>query len=92
MFEPASERVPPQFSDPKRYFAALGIAAKDIRSKTEADVQILLKTRYRGLVKQHYPAADHGDFAATELMKQINVAYGILKDPQKRAEYLAFAD
>ncbi|MCS6859874.1 MAG: DnaJ domain-containing protein [Abditibacteriales bacterium] len=61
------------------YYKVLGVA----RNATEEDI----KRAYRKLAKEYQVAAARGDQEATEKMKQINEAYGVLKDPVKRQEY-----
>ena len=61
------------------YYKTLGVA----RSATEEDI----KSAYRKLAKEHQIAAARGDKEAGEKMKQINEAYGVLKDPAKRRDY-----
>lgn len=81
-------KTPTTFSDPKGYFSTLGLTPAELEGKTEADAKTTIRSRYWELAKEHYPAADRGDTAATEMMKAINVAYGVLKDPRKRSDYL----
>ena len=48
-----------------------------------------LKAAHRALVRRYHPdlvAADERD-AATRFIQQVNVAYGLLRDPQSRAAY-----
>jgi curved DNA-binding protein len=61
------------------YYKILGVA----RNATEEDI----KSAYRKLAKEYQIAAARGDKVAGEKMKQINEAYGVLKDPTKRKEY-----
>src|SRR5262245_2070775 len=49
-----------------------------------------LKNAFRKLAKQHHPDARPGDKTAEHKFKEINEAYDILKDPQKRAAYDRF--
>jgi len=49
-----------------------------------------LKSAFRKLAKQHHPDANSGDNAAEHKFKEINEAYEVLKDPQKRAAYDRF--
>jgi DnaJ-class molecular chaperone len=46
-----------------------------------------IKKAYRKLAKQNHPDATGGDRVKTERFKEINDAYGILGDPEKRKEY-----
>ncbi len=63
----------------KDYYSILGVA----RGANEAD----LKAAYRKLAMQHHPDRNPGDAKAEARFKDINEAYDILKDPQKRAAY-----
>src|SRR5580765_114584 len=49
-----------------------------------------LKGAYRKLVKQHHPDANPGDHQAEHRFKELNEAYDILKDPDRRAAYDRF--
>src|ERR1700745_892478 len=49
-----------------------------------------LKRAYRKLAMQHHPDRNPGDKAAEQKFKEINEAYDILKDDQKRAAYDRF--
>jgi molecular chaperone DnaJ len=49
-----------------------------------------LKGAFRKLAKQYHPDANPGDSAAEHKFKEINEAYEVLKDPQKRAAYDRF--
>jgi DnaJ-class molecular chaperone len=46
-----------------------------------------IKKAYRKLAKQNHPDATGGDKTKTERFKEVNEAYGILGDAQKRSEY-----
>lgn len=46
-----------------------------------------LKKAYRKLAKENHPDATGGDRRKTERFKEINEAYAVLSDPQKRREY-----
>lgn len=48
-----------------------------------------LKAAHRALVRRHHPDLAPPDerAAATRLVQDINVAYGLVRDPQRRAEY-----
>lgn len=61
------------------YYTILGV---DRRADPAA-----LKSAYRNLAKQCHPDANPGDAAAEARFKQINEAYAVLSDPQKRAAY-----
>jgi molecular chaperone DnaJ len=46
-----------------------------------------IKKAYRNLARQYHPDANPGDPEAEEMFKAISVAYEVLSDPQKRAQY-----
>jgi molecular chaperone DnaJ len=49
-----------------------------------------LKKAYRQLALRHHPDRNPGDKAAEEKFKEINEAYSVLSDPQKRGQYDAY--
>ena len=49
-----------------------------------------IKKAYRKLAKQNHPDVNPGDKGAEERFKEINEAYGILSDPEKRSRYDQF--
>jgi molecular chaperone DnaJ len=49
-----------------------------------------LKTAYRNLAKKYHPDANHGSSETDAKFKELNEAYDILKDPQKKAAYDRF--
>ena len=61
------------------YYAALGVA----RDANAED----LKRAYRKLAMQHHPDRNPGNRQAEAKFKEINEAYDVLKDEQKRAAY-----
>src|SRR3954453_13317507 len=61
------------------YYATLGVA----RDAGAED----LKKAYRKLAMQHHPDRNPGDKKAEARFKEINEAYDVLKDEQKRAAY-----
>jgi DnaJ-class molecular chaperone len=63
----------------KDLYKILGVAE-------DADEQTIKRT-YRKLAKQNHPDATGGDKRKTERFKEINEAYAILGDKQKRSEY-----
>ncbi len=64
------------------YYESLGVA----RDATDAQ----LKSAFRKLAMQCHPDKNGGDRTAETRFKEINQAYEILKDPQKRAAYDRF--
>jgi len=64
------------------YYELLGV------ERGASDVEI--KKAYRKLAMQHHPDKNLGDKAAEEKFKEINEAYSVLSDPQKRANYDRF--
>lgn len=64
------------------YYETLGVA----RTATEAD----LKRAYRQMALKYHPDRNPGDAEAEARFKEVNEAYEVLKDPQKRAAYDQF--
>jgi molecular chaperone DnaJ len=64
------------------YYEVLGVG----RSADEKE----LKSAFRKLAKQHHPDANPESKASEQKFKEINEAYDVLKDPQKRAAYDRF--
>ncbi|MBV8400114.1 MAG: molecular chaperone DnaJ [Acetobacteraceae bacterium] len=64
------------------YYATLGVA----RDANPED----LKKAFRKLAMQHHPDRNPGDKKAEARFKEINEAYDVLKDDQKRAAYDRF--
>jgi molecular chaperone DnaJ len=52
----------------------------------DADAQTIKKA-YRNLARQYHPDANANDPESEEMFKAISVAYEVLSDPQKRAQY-----
>ena len=68
---------------PKRdYYDTLGLQ----RGASESD----LKAAYRKLAMKHHPDRNPGDKHCEQRFKEINEAYEVLKDPDKRAAYDRF--
>src|SRR5215213_6462867 len=65
--------------DFKDYYATLGV------TKTSTDKEI--KQAYRKLARKHHPDVNPGDKAAESKFKEINEAYEVLGDPEKRKKY-----
>ena len=63
----------------KNYYETLGVDKK----ATEADI----KSAYRKLAKMYHPDLHPNDEAAAAKFKEINEAYEVLSDQQKRAAY-----
>ena len=69
--------------DQKRdYYEVLGLT----KGASEAEI----KKAYRKLAKQNHPDMNPGDKGAEERFKEINEAYGVLSDPEKKARYDQF--
>ena len=66
----------------KDYYEVLGID----RNAQEEDI----KKAYRRLAKKYHPDVNPGDNNAESKFKEINEAYEILSDPQKKARYDKF--
>ena len=67
---------------PEDLYSVLGV------SKNATDDEI--KKAYRKLAKKYHPDLNKGDKAAEEKLKNVNKAYEILSDKQKRAQYDQF--
>ena len=67
---------------PKSLYDALGV------SKTASQDEI--KKAYRKLARESHPDANQGDAAAEERFKEIQGAYDVLSDPEKRKQYDTF--
>src|SRR6266542_6233223 len=65
--------------DFKDYYSTLGVA------KTATDKEI--KQAYRKLARKHHPDVNPGNKAAEDSFKEINEAYEVLSDPEKRKKY-----
>ena len=63
----------------KDYYATLGV-----NRNASADE---IKKAYRKLAKQYHPDRNPGDKQAEERFKEIQEAYAVLSDPERRAQY-----
>ena len=65
--------------DFKDYYSSLGVA----KTATQKEV----KAAYRKLARKHHPDVNQGDKGAEGRFKEINEAYEVLGDPDKRKKY-----
>lgn len=63
----------------KDYYSVLGVA----RDASKNDI----KKKFRELAVKYHPDHNQGDKQAEEKFKEINEAYSVLSDPEKRREY-----
>jgi molecular chaperone DnaJ len=63
----------------KDYYAVLGVPS----SASEKE----LSRAYKKLAKEHHPDANSGNAKSEERFKEVNAAYDVLGDPEKRKEY-----
>ncbi|MFB3067696.1 MAG: DnaJ domain-containing protein, partial [Acidobacteriota bacterium] len=69
---------------PENYYKVLD--AKRNSSQSE------IKKAYRRLARKHHPDVNPGDKSAEERFKQIQEAYKVLSDPDKRKIYDRYGD
>jgi molecular chaperone DnaJ len=68
----------------KDYYAILGVG----RSASEKEI----KQAYRRLARKYHPDVNPGDKTAEAKFKEMNEAYEVLSDPEKRKKYDRFGD
>ena len=69
-------------ADKRDYYDVLGVS----KGANEDEI----KKTYRKLAKKYHPDANPGDKTAEEKFKEVNEAYEVLSDTQKRAQYDQF--
>jgi DnaJ-class molecular chaperone len=68
----------------KDYYQILGLS----RNASEKEI----KQTYRRLARKHHPDLNPGDKSAEAKFKEINAAYEVLSDPEKRRKYDQFGN
>jgi molecular chaperone DnaJ len=59
----------------------------EILEVTREATEVEIKKSYNRLAKQYHPDRNPGDVKAAALMREVNEAFEVLRDPQKRARY-----
>ncbi|MCK5181355.1 MAG: J domain-containing protein, partial [Dehalococcoidia bacterium] len=68
----------------KDYYQILGVS----RKASEKEI----KQAYRRLARKHHPDINPGDKSAEAKFKEINAAYEVLSNPEKRKKYDQFGE
>ncbi len=68
----------------RNYYDVLGVP----RSAGDKDI----RKAYRRLARQHHPDVNPGDKGAEARFKEINAAYEVISDPEKRRKYDRYGD
>ena len=61
------------------YYDVLGV----VKSASESEI----KSAYRKLARKYHPDVNPGDKTAEDKFKEVNEAYEVLSDPEKRKRY-----
>ena len=69
-------------AEKRDYYELLGI------DKSASDEEI--KKAYRQMAKKYHPDLNKGDASAEQMFKDVNEAYSVLSDPEKKARYDRF--
>ncbi|HTY82502.1 MAG TPA: DnaJ domain-containing protein, partial [Dehalococcoidales bacterium] len=69
---------------PRDYYDTLGVK----RGATDAEI----KQAYRRMARRYHPDVNPGDKSAESKFKEINAAYEVLSDKDKRAKYDKYGD
>ena len=69
-------------ADKRDYYEVLGLS----KGASESEI----KSAFRKMALKYHPDRNPGDKEAEEKFKEVNEAYGILSDPEKKAKYDQF--